>query len=329
MKCGALVYATDQGLGVLAKSFYDHGIVTDAFIINHAHWPTHADWYPNAKRADARHLNRHSSAIKAFCREMDVMLFFEMPFDWSLIPYCRENKVKTILMPMYECEPRHMPHLPDLMLCPSQLDLQWAESLPGCTAQYLPVPVDVPWRLRTRAEVYVHNAGHGGLKGRNGTGTVIDAMRYVKSPIKLILRSQGPLQWDVTGANIDVRVGTIPWDQLYDEGDVFVFPERFNGLSLPLQEARAAGMLVIATDRFPINTWLPAGGLVKPSGTLRSCVSPRCVEYDDAIVDPRDLAARMDEWYGRDLITYSLDGRAWADSMSWEVLKPQYLKVLL
>ena len=152
---------------------------------------------------------------------------------------------------------------------------------------------------------------------------------------------------------------------------MFVFPEKFNGLSLPLQEARAAGMLVLATDRFPMNTWLPremkagcvrcgsqslrlgdigegercfcnscnhmmkAEHLGSKTSTLipvesynRTCVSPRCLEFDEAVLFPRKIAERIDSLYGKDISAYSESGREWAKTMSWEVLGPRYKEEL-
>ncbi len=128
--------------------------------------------------------------------------------------------------------------------------------------------------------------------------------------------------------NVEFRRGIFPADTLWTEGDVFVFPEKFNGLSLPLQEARAAGMLVVSTDRFPINTWLPKEPLIQVSDTRMTRLGGHLTEFDEAIVDPRDIAAKIDEWYGRDISEYSEQGRMWAARNSWEILKPKYMEIL-
>lgn len=353
LRVGSVVYSCWQGLGVLARSFFDAGVLTDVLVVDRAGLksrPLQPDWFPGADVASSRD-GSLGTLIRDKGRDLvercDVMLFLETPHDWTLIDYARERGVKTALMPMYECMPDPLPATPDLMVCPSLLDLRyysWYSSGPepplgiaghvlhsaDCPfkAVYLPVPAGVPWRQRARAEVFVHNAGHGGLLGRNGTGQLLDAMRHVRSPLKLIVRSQDRLQWGVDDPRVEVRVGSAPYEALWDEGDVFVFPDKFNGLSLPLQEARAAGMLVMATNRFPANTWLPSGPLIPVSGYQRDRVSGRCLEFDSAIVDPRDIAATMDAWFGADIIGYSRSGKAWADEMSWQRLRPKYVEVL-
>jgi len=338
MKVGSLVYATDSGLGILAKSFYDHGIVTDVCIVEHHHHPNHFDWYPTqSMRTPIRPID--SGLARGFCASMDVMLFFETPFDWGLVSYCREIGVKTAIMPMHECMPKVIPHFPDLWICPSKLDMVWSWNQswsqlgkePSKHPIFIPVPVEVTWRLRTKAEVFVHNAGHGGLKGRNGTAELLEALYLVKSPITLLLRSQGRVEHPVPPSHITLKIRdqqNLPYDQLWTEGDVFVFPERHNGLSLPLQEARAAGMLVMAGDRFPMNEWLPKEALIPVSSYNRTSIGGAYAEFDQACFTPESISTTIDAWFGKDIAAYSLSGKSWAEQNSWEALKPKYLEVL-
>ena len=332
MKVGSLVYATDQGLGILAKSFFDHGVVTDVMVVRHGRHPTH-DWYPGAPVLGSLEF---SAQVRDFVTEMDAMLFFETPFIWQLMDHCRNVAgCPTALMVMHECLHRNVwQHTPDLFLCPSLLDANLFAYKHKHV--YLPVPVEVPWRQRQRAEVFVHNSGWGGLKGRNGTRELLQAMTMVKTPAKLVLRSQQPLDligggWDRPRekGQIDFRIGTQLYASLWDEGYVFVFPEKFNGLSLPLQEARAAGMLVMCGDRFPMNQWLPKEPLIPVAGYNRDQrIGPPYQPFDEAIIRPEDISAKIDEWYGRDISEYSLQGKAWAETMSWERIKPEYVRVL-
>lgn len=340
MRVGSLVFATDQGLGILAKSFVDHGVVNSVMVVRHGKRETHTDWYPGAPIINDLRAQRRQ--IENWIISLDVFLAFETPFMWDLFDFAKSVGVKTVLMPMHECLHKDVwHHLPDLFLCPSLLDLRvvddhqrnYKDMSYQSKVVSLPVPVEVPWRQRTRAEVFVHNAGHGGLKGRNGTKELLEATRLCKSPSKFVIRSQVPLpNVPLFLPGIDERVTfcamTVPYNELYNEGDVFIFPEKFNGLSLPLQEARAAGMLVMCGDRFPMNTWLPTEPLIPvKSYNKGQRTFPQFHEFDEAVIDPRDIAAKIDEWYGRDITDYSLSGREWARSMSWDVLKPMYDQV--
>jgi hypothetical protein len=325
MKIGSINYATEQGLGYLMKSFYDNHVVNNVAIIHHGSRPDRLDWYPpNTPRITRLHQPDQIHILQEFCKQQNIVLFFETPFIWELIPFCREHGVKTVIMPMYECMPRQWLYQPDAILNPSLLDQQY---YPRGT--YIPVPVETTWKKRFIAETFIHNAGHGGLKGRNGTAELITAMQYVQSNIKLIIRTQsrdiGPI------SSIDKRVtvvhATVPRGELYDYGDVFVFPEKFNGLSLPLQEATASGMAVMTTARFPNTKHYPKIIPINVTRYRQSCVSNRCVVFDEAIIDPRSIAAAIDDTYGKDITTHSVAGHEWyANHMSWNVLHSRYME---
>lgn len=361
MRVGTLAYATEQGLGYLARSFVDVGIVTDVVVVDHPSHATHNDWYHDAEHVPCRALLTNLPAVKKLLDRIDVFLAFETPFDWGIFRRCREMGKKSYLLCMHECSPVTFPCQPDVLLCPSLLDLQEFSGLvsappfyrideykrPTCYFTPVPISADVQWRQRYRAEVFIHNAGWGSFRDRNGTQALLDAWKYVKSPANLILRSQKPIDPKMivnlrgvdhgfgvierTGGRIDLRIGTLPRERMCgadSEGDVFIFPERFNGLSLPLQEARAAGMLVMAGNRFPMNTWLPRDPLIPTSGTIRARIGPPYREFDEAQYDPKMIAEKIDEVYRTDISEYSRQGREWAESMSWYALKPKYLEVL-
>lgn len=334
MKVGTICYATDQGLGYLAKAFYDNGVVNKPFVLQHSSRNTHWNWYPECEanamyRSHAKRIELHK--IRALINTVDIMFFFETPFDWSLIDYCKKVRTKSVLMPMYECMPKELPYEPDYYICPSLLDYQY---YPYNNSTFIPVPVSVPWSFHSVANKFVHNAGHGGLNGRNGTRELIEALHHTTTDVSITIRTQAPgmkfVGWDslVSSGKLKLEFGTQPYDTLYNDCDVFVFPEKFNGLSLPLQEAHASGLAVMCTNRYPMNTWLPTEPMIPMRTTIDSEVSGRCNVFKQAVIEPEDIAATLDAWYGKSIAELSLDGRRYAEDNSWEVLKPRYIKVL-
>lgn len=314
-KVGSIVLATDQGLGYLAKAFYDNGLINKVLIKHHTSRQNHYDWYKDDDRINEQQL-----------LECDIIFLFETAFNWELIKKAQAKGIKIILMPMYECTPDPLPVVPDLIICPSLLDL---ENYKQYNSIFLPVPVDLIFRIRKRARIFVHNAGNGGIGGRNGTKEIIAAMQYVKSPIRLILRSQVDLQLP-QGAKEDIRInlliGQYPADLLWRYGDVFLFPEKFNGLSLPLQEAFASGMAVMAGDRFPINTWLPKEILIPVWHYSTESITRKtfkCAQYE-----PAAIAACIDAWYNKDITKLSTLGKQWGKENSWKILKEKYKEVM-
>lgn len=303
---GAYIFASEQGLGYLAKSFFDNGLIHRVCIRPHSSRVNRYEWYPKETRITEEQL-----------LECDTLLFFETPFEWKLIPKAREKGIKTVLMPMYECTNYPLPYVPDVILAPSLLEKElYSDSV------FIPVPVDVSWRLRERAKVFVHNAGNGGLGGRNGTKELLEAMKLVQSPIKLIVRSQGQIE-AVDDPKIEYRVGT--FENIWDEGDVFVFPEKFNGLSLPINEAFASGMAVIAGDRFPINTFLPKLPLIPVDHYVEERIA---TTFRSARYTHEAIANAIDWLYNQDISSFSLEGKRFAEQNSWKQLRERYETVL-
>ena len=335
LRVGTICYATRQGIGWIPKRYYDAGVITDVVILHHHARHNHLDWYPEGTPVVAiRPFDKHE-CIHKLLEAVDVMLFIETPFDWDMLRLCRQYNVKSVIMPMYECTPRNLPDKPDMWLNPSLLD----QDIFG--GPFVPVPVpDVyreRWSLKTHAKRFLHNGGHLGLRGHKGTLEILQAMRYVTSPIELKVTSQDKpgldrIRESVPDANNDSRItfstDDVPYEELYDGYDVFIMAEKYNGLSLPLAEARATGMVVITTDRYPINTWLPKEHLIPVDNYQRACVSRAYREYDEAIVNPEYVGRKIDWMYGQNIESYSHQSRTWAELNSWRVLKPQIMEAL-
>lgn len=339
MKIGTVCYSCCQGLGYLAKSFYDAKVVTDVMVFKHPHGdrPSHMEWYPPGT-IELTKRPFVGESIERWLDDLDAVLFFETPFCWKFADRCRERGVKTVLMTMYEWSLINPPHKFDKYLCPSLLDLDYFPE-----GEFIPVPapqstwLQGTWLQRTVAKRFLHNSGHIGSRNHKGTLELLLAMQYVKSPIDLTIRSQfgvglNRLIASVPGIREDKRVtfvtNEVPYESLFGGFDVLVAPEKYNGLSLPLQEAYAAGMLVITTDRYPINTWLPAFPLIPVGSTRQVQVAPGHQMIEESIVSPIAIAAMIDEWYGQDITSYSQAGREYALANSFEILKPRYLKAI-
>ena len=337
MRVGTVGYSTSQGIGHLTKSFYDAGVITDIMIYQHPHGeqraPSHMEWYPaGTHKITTRAI--YGETVERFLDPIDVMLFIETPFDWAFANRCHERGIKTVIIPMHEWFPPSPLHKFDLFLNPSLLDQEY---FPQGT--HIPIPVEDPitWTLRNTAKRFLHNAGHIGSRNHKGTLELLRAMEFVTSPIELTIRCQDPhgLSRLVRDSNTEsdrriTFVGSeIERDQLFSSDfDVYIAPEKYNGLSLPLQEAFASGMCVMTTNRFPHNQWLPEEPLIPVSGTRRISVGSGYNMIDESIVDPHDIAATIDKWYGASLTNLSLKGEFYKRCNSWTNLKPRYIEAL-
>lgn len=327
---GSIVYATKSGLGNLAKLLYDSKIIDRVFIAQHQTFSSNLDWYPRQ--------SRETEDIKKFLESIDTLFLLEAPlpdpFDWTVAQTAKYMGKRVVLMPMYESTPRANLFLMDEIIVPSLLDYKYFEDF---NPKFIPVPSspDVPFRLRKEAYTFVHNVGHGGIFSRNGTVEIIDALPLIKSDIKLVMRIQpdaDPQLLSLVDSIVDKRVEVvkdhIPFEELWTEGDVFLFPEKFNGLSLPLQEACAAGMLVMAGNRHPINTWLPHQPLIPVSGYFTTKIPWIGIEVKNAIFKPESIADTIDYWAGKGVSYHSASGREWAKANSGQNLKPLYDEIL-
>ncbi len=336
MRVGTIAYACEQGLGYLAKSFYDNKIITDVLILKHPHpsRPTQSHWYPKGTpQVTQRELNRNPPVVTKFLASLDVVMFFETPFSWPVLSYCESIGVKTVLMPMYEWFPLANKCPIDKIFAPSLLDQDY---FPGSV--FISVPVETKyWRQRVQALKFLHNSGNIGCREHKGTRQVIEAAQYIKSDAKLTVRSQDSKSlrsivnhtYPLTLPKcLTVEYGAIDYSTLWDGYDVLVAPEKFNGLSLPLQEARAAGMLVMTTDRYPMNTWLPKEPLIPVHETIMAQVSRGHMEFEESVVLPQVIAETIDNWFGKNIALYSISGKYWANENSWQSLIPRYIAEL-
>lgn len=321
MKVGTIAYDCASGLGILAKAFVDNGVVDRVLVHPHRHYTSQKDWYSNGYS---------KQRVGEFLVGLDVLLLFETGLDWNAVRQAKAQGVKIAVMPMYEYTPKPFPVGVDLFICPSLLDLDVYKEY---RSEFIPVPVSQPWKLRSKAQVFIHNAGHGGVDYRNGTPELLEAMQYVQNPLKLVVRGQPDdckmcnlfASYSGKDPRVELVLKQVPSEELYNTGDVFVFPEKFNGLSLPLQEAYANGMLVMATKRFPMTMWLPQEPLIPPDHYETFTLA---ISFQRAVITPKAIAAAMDVWYNQDVSSYSLQGREWAQQHSWSALKPKYLAAL-
>lgn len=329
LKIGTINYSTHSGLGILTKEFIDNNVITDILVVKHQYLTNHNEsWYPNSKIIDT--LLPDFSILEEFIKNIDILLLFETPFFKETSILAQKYKKPIVMMPMYEFS--DFPLVADLFIVPSQLDYDYYKSMyPDHRIIHLPVPSHskIKWEKRTKALTFMHNGGNGSHFDRNGTQSLLEAIPYIKSPCKIKIKAQ-PKKVNlpkVLDPRIEIINKDLPFDKLWEDVDVFLFVERFNGLSLPLQEAYSKGCLVIAGDRYPINNWLPNKPLVKPI-KYEEYSLVKNIPFQAATYDPKDIAAKIDEFYGTDISYYSELGRLWAKGNSWEILGPRYNDLL-
>lgn len=339
MRLGLLVRADNRGLGIQTWELYRHlrPAVTVLVSMRHVRGHGGGQEYP-ARFPDALtvlYLVDGSAGFEPYEEALaalatcDTVLTVETPYDWRLLEDLPAHGVRTVVVGNREfLEWAVRPDLPrpNLFIAPSPWRLdEWPEN-----TVLLPHPVDrerLPFRLRTRAGRFLHIAAPA-MKDRAGTGIVLEASQLTDA--RIVVKAQAPLEITVKRPR-RVEVVMHDWENYWDayrEGDVLVAPRRYGGQSLPVNEAMSLGMPVIALDKEPERSMLPAEGLVPAYRARDLHVIGGEIGLWDA--RPPDLAAKLTElWSSPELVEHlSRESDRRAEALSWDTLGPRWRRTL-
>jgi glycosyltransferase involved in cell wall biosynthesis len=295
--------------------------------------PIRKDWYPHAtwiKGLPTPH------DWQRWMQGLDVVFSAETFYGQHAFRIARNMGVKTVLQANFEFLDRQ--DQPTLWAAPSL----WRYNEWPNPKIHLPVPVETEHftpTTATRASHFLHIVGRPAVHDRAGTIDTLRALQNVQhTDITVTITSQEPgyiRSLMLTAGiklpdNIDlhIREGDRAdyWD-LYTDQHVLIAPRRFGGLSLPMQEAVAAGMPVISTAVSPQKNWLPPEWLVaaSPAGEFHA---KQLIDLWTA--DHIALAEKISR-FANNPVFYrqaSEQAVAIAKSLSWSELKPLYEQVL-
>lgn len=343
-RIGFLARADNTGLGAQTWEFYRHMQPAKTLIINSSNFQSGSSnilgnkQYPDRYGPEAKWTERGypiTEEIEEFLQDIDLVFTCETPYNPYLWERAKQLGVKTVQQYNYEFldylgENAKDWTIPDLFASPST----WHhDDLPFKNKVVLPVPVDrdrLEFTIRYDATQFLHIAGNPVVHDRNGTETVLQAVKYIKHPgFRLYVRTQKPeyieawhkmLEPDETRVNfIDEPVENY-WDN-YNYGNILLMPRRFGGLCLPVQEALSCGIPSIMTNLQPNNDWLPQEWLL-PARKLGEFKPRTVVEVFSA--HPVELARMIDSimnsltWLEAnnlvaDSIAKELDWNIWVD----------------
>ncbi len=134
----------------------------------------------------------------------------------------------------------------------------------------------------------------GGITGRKGIRSLLEAWRMVKRPgwslelLGALPRDPGPLAGELGDVELLGRVGHGEMPGLMARADVFVFPSLFEGSAVVTYEALACGLPCIVTAEAGSVARDGVEGLVVPAGDADSLAAAMALLGDDA-----SLRARM------------------------------------
>jgi len=143
--------------------------------------------------------------------------------------------------------------------------------------------------------------------------------------VRFLFHSMQPLpEIDDPRVTIDLSIKDKPEDN-WKLGDVFIYPRRYAGMSLPMNEALSCGFPVLMPDVAPQNKVLPRHWLYKVE-EVQPHKLRRLVEI--ATISPVELAAKIDEWAMKDITQESRLADQIASETSWGRMLPAFRELI-
>lgn len=331
-RIGILARAEDRGIGIQTWEAYRHLPGASALVVDPGNWgqgfaqhPDRFDVDPDERGSWFVRWDEYQRLPEGRCRRwletVDVVYAVETFYDLRFIDWAREAGVATVLHTNPELHHADEAALVDEVWCATPWRMESPE-LAG--ARLVPYPVATDRftggrRLPVAAPRVLHVAGHAAYGDRNGTQLVAAAARYLAPPVSVWVVSQDE--------NVPLSPNSFRFPaerdywRLYDLGDILLMPRRFGGLCLPIQEAMAAGLAVVALDT-PPHDWY---GCVTVPAEVGSTFPTGTGDVEVHTADAHRIAAVVNELTGVRLIEEQERSRAWAAAHSWEALTPLWL----
>lgn len=345
MRLGIIARADLTGLGNQSRNWVrllnpSKVIVIDSSPFNHNE--QHLEWYDSF---DTTVINGfiQDAQIDSVLDDIDVLLTFEIPYNYKLFSRAKARGVKTILQNNWEftdyLQNKALP-LPDLLVNHSYWNLDKQKKLWPEIADYCATPVFVEDyediyhenlnRIGKRR--FLHVAGRKTHLDRNGTDDLLQAVKLIPPEIdfELVVKTQ-TAEISKTDDSRVVIDSDAPTDEkeLFRGFDAMLFPRRYAGASLPLSEALTSGLPTVMTDISPNNIVLPSSWLV-PAERKTSFIARALIDVYSA--DHSALASKIAQIVAMDgaaLRTAKVEARAVAErEYSSEHIMNKWLSLL-
>jgi len=331
-RLGMILRADHGGLARISQDFYKYIKPDKSIIIDVGHDPINLEAFPGINPEIVRYSVDPclpNELLESWMEDLDVIVTFETPYNWALFDMARKRGIRTIMMVDYEYLDNPLPGRADVLWMPVNWHMTDIHREEG-SATFIPMPIDrdrFVYRERTEAKTFVSVLGHPHLiEDRGGVKALLAAIPLVKNQdVRFILRSiQEIPQITDPRVTVDVSCKDNPEDN-WTEGDIFLHPRRYAGMSLPMNEALACGLPVLMTDMIPQNTILPPHWLFAPR-SVKPFKLRRTVEIAEQ--SPKIIAATIDNWAGRDIRVESQLANRMADAISWKRMLPAIKRMI-
>lgn len=278
-RVGVIVRADLTGLGVQSRNWVrllkPHKVIMiDSRPFNNNE--QHHEWY---KEYDPLLIYGfiQNWQIDTILKDIDVLLTFEIPYNYELIKVAKARGIKTIIQNNWEftdyLQQPNLP-LPDLLVNHSYWHLNdqrmlWPEITEYCATPVFLGDYDSVYQQNVDREAktrFLHVAGRKTHEDRNGTKDLLEAVKLIPKDVdfELVIKAQTADVGEIDDPRVVIdRNSPVDEKELYRDFDAVIMPRRYAGACLPMTEALASGLPVIMTDIDPNNKVLPHYWLVK------------------------------------------------------------------
>ena len=295
------------------------------------------EWYAGY---NIKTINGFASAeeVSDFLKDLDVVLSCEIFYNNVFVNIAKAFGVKTVLQYNYEfLDYLNQPTwtLPDALLSPSSWYFEdVVRKFGDKTKVVLLPPPSATEAFRKARETnlkqkhgrILHIAGKTAIKDRNGTETVIEMMKHLKSDVVLDIRTQVEIDLPITDKRINIITdNTENHSDMYVGYDAMILPRRYAGLCLPMNEALISALPVFMTNISPNNDLLPPEWLVESTKISRLMTRTMLNVYEG---DAKGLASLVDNYLESDTLqekqkAFDIGNK----NFSYEALLDRYNKV--
>ena len=327
-RAGLVGFSCATGLGILTGEFYRNLPGTRWLVVPHPQLGTDDRAFDAACRLWPGS-SGDSGYLEQWLSGLDAVVSIEREFVDGLWASARASGVTTVLIPAAEwLDPASATlRFVDRFIAPTRACREvLVRAGYGDRALYLPCPIDTTrfaFRVRERANVFVHFRGWGGHEGRKGTDLVVAAARRCPD-IPFIICGQRAVD-EVLPDNVQVYGPFDDPEEQYTMGDVAIQPSRWEGIGLQVLEAMACGLPAIVPDAPPLNEY-PNGAGLRVRARPRPIVLAQCWTAWETDVD--GLVAAIRRLHGRPIAALSRDARRRVELRSWSRLRRRYNRAL-
>lgn len=320
IRIGMIARCDNGGLGIKTHAFCKWLTPDKTMVVIKSQYRQYAERYTGAIFVENGPTN---SQLKEFLEDIDIFFTVETSYNLRAFDIARQKGVKSVMLINYEWLHDPLVSTPDLFLLPCDW---YFDNVPE-PKMIFNSPVDrevFKFRQRKVAKKFIHIAGHQSKHDRQGTNVLLEAIKHIKSDIELRIYSQMPLQNIINDSRVIYLSEVEHPKELYSDADVLVYPRRYAGNSLPMDEALSCGIPVLMTNMSPQNKFMPESWLIE-ADSFTTVKIRREVEYANIV--PTCIAQKIDEFANKEITADSLTADSIAGRRSWKVQKPKLLEI--